>query len=186
MCEAVPKLQLHELDRMQVDGPDLDQQIDKMVVPRAALAGTIAAMRERLKMPVSATIARVIRSCFRRKQDEEETDFVAKGEAALKLVRSYNKATEQVGLFGKHWISTFDYKLTFGSLAVNGCYPRPGGGACGIGVNTEIYAHRPDARIIKFIKAADGIFYEDKPAPIADRCARDGTSCTMGGHDIEK
>lgn len=58
--------------------------------------------------------------------------------------------------------------LTYGSTALNSCYPRPGGGACTIGSNTVIYAWRPDGRTIKFIKnVGDGIFYEDKPSPVA-------------------
>lgn len=99
---------------------------------------------------------------------EFEADFTTSGEMPLELTRAYNHYWSGVGLFGRHWVSSFDYKLTFGTLAVNACYPRPGGGACGIGTNTVIYAWRPDGRIIKFIKNQNnGIFYEDKPAPLA-------------------
>lgn len=99
---------------------------------------------------------------------ELEHDFTTSGEMPLELNRTYNHYWQGAGLFGKHWISSFDFKLTFGTTALNACYPRPGGGACGIGTNTIVYAWRPDGRTIKFIKnVADGIFYEDKPSPIA-------------------
>ncbi len=120
---------------------------------------------------------------------EPETDFVGAGEAALFLHREYNKYWDGVGLFGKQWISNFDYKLSFGTAEINACYPRPGGGACGIGVNTVIYAHRPDARTIKFVKnATDGIFYEDKPNPVAKIVQQvDGSFVLYGeDNDVEK
>ncbi|WP_162125926.1 RHS repeat-associated core domain-containing protein, partial [Pseudoxanthomonas wuyuanensis] len=98
---------------------------------------------------------------------EQERDFSSSGEMSLELVRTYNHYWQGVGLFGKHWISNFDYKLTFGTTALNSCFPRPGGGACGIGSNTVVYAWRPDGRTIKFIRQADGKFYEDKPEAIA-------------------
>ncbi|QIL19642.1 RHS repeat-associated core domain-containing protein [Thermomonas sp. HDW16] len=98
---------------------------------------------------------------------EPEADFTSSGEMALGLTRTYNHYWPGAGLFGKYWVSNFDYKLTFGTTDLNACYPRPGGGACGIGANTIIYAWRPDGRTIKFIKAADGIFYEDKPQAVA-------------------
>ncbi len=120
---------------------------------------------------------------------EPETDFVGAGEAALFLQREYNKYWDGVGLFGKHWISNFDYKLSFGTAEINACYPRPGGGACGIGANTVIFAHRPDARTIKFVKnATDGIFYEDKANPVAKIVQQADGSFVLYGedNDIEK
>lgn len=98
---------------------------------------------------------------------EYETDFVSSGESGLWVSRNYNKYFTGIGLFGKNWISNFDYKLLFGSENTNSCYPRPGGGLCSLGGNTVIYAQRPDARNIKFLKQADGIFYEDKSKPVA-------------------
>lgn len=99
---------------------------------------------------------------------EFEKDFTTSGEMPLELRRTYNHYWQGSGLFGKHWVSSFDYKISFGTTALNACYPRPGGGACGIGANTTIYAWRPDGRTIKFIRnSADGVFYEDKPSPIA-------------------
>jgi hypothetical protein len=64
---------------------------------------------------------------------EEETDFVSSGEMPLGLTRRYNRYWQGAGLFGQYWVSNFDYKLSFGSTSVNACYPRPGGGTCGIG-----------------------------------------------------
>ena len=99
---------------------------------------------------------------------EYETDFTTSGEMPLELNRTYNHYWSGAGLFGKHWVSNFDYKLTFGTTAINSCYPRPGGGACGIGANTVIYAWRPDGRTIKFIRSGtSNTFLEDKPSPLA-------------------
>jgi hypothetical protein len=100
---------------------------------------------------------------------EEEYDFSERSEHGLLLARTYNHYWQGVGLFGNNWISNFDYKLTFGTTDVDACFPRPGGGACGIGNNLIIYAWRPDGRTIKFIKRADGIFYEDKPEAFENR-----------------
>lgn len=115
---------------------------------------------------------------------ETETDFISAGEMPLQLARTYNHYWRGSGLFGKHWVSSLDYMLTFGSTALNTCFPRPGGGVCGIGTNTIIYAWRPDGRTIKFTKAADGVFYEDKASPIA-RIVNNGTSFTLYGEDNE-
>ena len=99
---------------------------------------------------------------------EPEVDFVTSGELGLRLNRTYNHFWKGAGLFGRYWVSNFDYMLTFGSTFLNDCYPNPGGGACTVGSNTVIYAWRPDGRTIKFIKnASNGIFYEDKPSPVA-------------------
>jgi len=98
---------------------------------------------------------------------EVELDFTTSGEMPLTLARTYNHFWRGAGIFGKHWVSSFDYALTFGTTDVNSCFPRPGGGTCGIGSNAVIYAWRPDGRTIKYIKGGDGIFYEDKPQPIA-------------------
>ena len=98
---------------------------------------------------------------------EPEFDFATSGEFPLTLERTYNHYWQGSGLFGRHWVSSFDYKLSFGTTALDACYPRPGGGSCGIGANTIIYAWRPDGSTIKFTKRADGFFYEDKPSAIA-------------------
>jgi RHS repeat-associated protein len=120
---------------------------------------------------------------------ETEIDFQGRGEAALLLRREYNRYWGGVGLFGKHWISNFDYRLSFGTAEINACYPRPGGGTCGIGANTIIYAHRPDARTIKFVRdATDGIFYEDKAHPVAQIVPQADGSFVLHGedNDVEK
>ncbi|HEY5971431.1 MAG TPA: DUF6531 domain-containing protein [Pseudoxanthomonas sp.] len=115
---------------------------------------------------------------------EPESDFGSGGIMALHLQRTYNHYWEGAGLFGKHWVSNFDYKLSFGSMALNTCYPRPGGGTCGIGTNTVIYAWRPDGRTIKYVKnAVDGIFYEDKPGPISKIVQQADGSFILYGED---
>jgi RHS repeat-associated protein len=114
---------------------------------------------------------------------EIETDFRVAEQAGLFLRREYNHYWAGVGIFGKHWISNFDYKLTFGTEAFDSCYPRPGGGSCGIGTNTVIYAHRPDARNIKFIRQADGVFYEDKASPVARIVPQSDGSFVLYGED---
>jgi len=98
---------------------------------------------------------------------EPEMDFTTSGELPLTLERTYNHYWQGVGLFGKYWVSSFDYKLTFGTTAVDNCYPRPGGGRCAIGNKTVIYAWRPDGRTIKYTKRADGLFHEDKPKALS-------------------
>jgi RHS repeat-associated protein len=99
---------------------------------------------------------------------DPEFDFASYGQMPLSLSRTYNHYWAGVGLFGMHWQSNLDYKLTFGTTVVDTCYPRPGGGACSIGNNTIIYSWRPDGRTIKYIRnATDGIFYEDKPSAIS-------------------
>lgn len=114
---------------------------------------------------------------------ELETDFTSSGEAPLQLTRAYNHHWAGVGLFGKHWLSNFDYKLTFGTTTVDSCYPRPGGGACGIGTNTVIYAWRPDGRIVKFVRSTDGVFYEKKANPIARIVNNGASGFTLYGDD---
>lgn len=98
---------------------------------------------------------------------EPELDFASPGEMGLGLKRTYNHFWQGAGLFGKYWVSSFDYKLSFSAGGVNACYPRPGGGTCSIGTNTQIYAWRPSGAVVKYVKAADGIFYQDTPSPIS-------------------
>lgn len=117
---------------------------------------------------------------------EPELDFRSSGEMGLFLQRTYNHYWPGAGLFGKHWVSNFDYKLTFGSFALDACYPRQGGGACGVGSHTEIYAWRPDGRVIKYIRnATDGVFYEDKPSAIARIVKQGDGSFVLYGEDNE-
>jgi RHS repeat-associated protein len=100
---------------------------------------------------------------------ERETDFSFefRNQNPLKLSRVYSHYWKGVGLFGKHWLSTYDLKLSFGTTDIDACHPRPGGGTCGIGTNTIIWAWRPDGRTVRYTKAADGIFYEERPSPMS-------------------
>ena len=117
---------------------------------------------------------------------EPELDFSSSGEMGLFLSRTYNHFWQGAGLFGKHWVSNFDYKLSFGSMALDGCYPRPGGGTCAIGANTIVYAWRPDGRTIKYIRnATDGVFYEDKPSAISKIVKQGDGSLILYGEENE-
>lgn len=96
---------------------------------------------------------------------EREVDFVSNGEAGLNLQRAYNHYWQGIGIFGKHWISNFDFKLSFGG---SDCYPRPGGGTCDIGSNTYIAALRPDGSANGYrLNSGDGVFYETKASPVS-------------------
>lgn len=117
---------------------------------------------------------------------EHELDFAALGEHALYLRRVYNNKWKGVGLFGKHWVSNFDYKLTFGTNTVDACYPRPGGGSCGLGANTVIWAHRPDGRVIKYNRGVDGIFYEEKASPLSKIVPQPDGGYLLIGEEQEK
>ncbi len=81
---------------------------------------------------------------------EPELDFVSAGEMPLTLTRTYNHFWKYVGLFGKHWVSSFDYSLVWQSS------------------DALIFAQRPDGRRIKFIRVgATNRWNEDKPTPVA-------------------
>ncbi|KLD71395.1 DUF6531 domain-containing protein [Xanthomonas pisi] len=79
---------------------------------------------------------------------EKEVDFLSGGDMGLQLSRTYNHYWTGAGLFGRQWISNFDYKLSTGTT-VDSCYPRPGGGNCGLSGNV-LYAWRPDGTTLKF------------------------------------
>ena len=100
---------------------------------------------------------------------EFETDFVTGGEDGLYLTRTYNHYWSGAGLFGKHWMSNFDYKLTFGTSQLNDCYPRQAAnGVCTPTTTDAIWAHRPDGRRIKYIKnVTTGVYWEDKAGPVS-------------------
>lgn len=91
----------------------------------------------------------------------------------LFLERVWNYNTLTVTLFGYNWTSNFDYRLGFGTNSAFGpsgtCYARPSVPACtNTGTYTEIYSHRPDGRIIKFVKnPSTGVYWEDRPNPIS-------------------
>lgn len=100
---------------------------------------------------------------------EPATDFASAGEMALTLTRTYNHYWDGIGIFGRRWLSDYDYKLLFTTDdPTSPCYPRPGNTPCDP-AGQPIWAQRPDGRKIKFNYAtapAPG-WYEDKPTPIA-------------------
>ena len=102
---------------------------------------------------------------------EKETDFVSLGQMPLFLERIHNSYTVTVTLFGYNWTSNFDYRLSFGTSSAFGptgtCYARPSVAECsGTSGHANIYAHRPDGRIIKFVKnPTTGVYWEEKTEP---------------------
>lgn len=83
---------------------------------------------------------------------EEESDFVGQGEMPLRFSRAYNHYLNYApagGVLGFRWITSFDYRL---SMPSDWSY---------------INVHRPDGRVTKFVRAPDGIWYEDKPSAVA-------------------
>lgn len=101
-----------------------------------------------------------------RNKVETEIDFSTSGEMPLTLSRTYNLNWYGRGIFGGKWTSTFDYRLVL-DTGWN-CYPRQGGGSCGIANGTEINAVRPNGITVRYTKnALDGVFYEDKPGPVS-------------------
>jgi RHS repeat-associated protein len=81
---------------------------------------------------------------------EPELDFASAGEMPLTLTRTYNHFWKYVGLFGKHWVSSFDYSLVWQSS------------------DALIFAQRPDGRRIKFLRVGlTNRWNEDKPSPVA-------------------
>lgn len=108
---------------------------------------------------------------------ESETDFVSVGDAALSLTRTYNHYWDGIGIFGRRWISDYDYKLLFVTEdPTSSCYPRPGNTPCNP-VGQSIWAQRPDGRKIKFNYVTSPVagWYEDKPSPIAKILKTDST-----------
>ena len=82
---------------------------------------------------------------------EPETDFVGGGEMPLLLQRTYNHFWNYSGIFGKNWISNFDYSITVNFD----------------GTTTTIWAQRPDGRRIKFLPVSATRWNEDKAQPVA-------------------
>lgn len=100
---------------------------------------------------------------------EPETDFSSVGEMPLSLRRTYNHYWDGIGIFGRRWLSNYDYKLLFTTYdPTSPCYPRPGNTPCDPS-GLPIWAQRPDGRKIKFNYSMSPVpgWYEDKPAPIA-------------------
>jgi YD repeat-containing protein len=82
---------------------------------------------------------------------EAELDFASQGEMGLYLRRSYNHKWNARGLFGRHWMSNFDYSLT--ASASDG--------------KSLLWLQYPDGRRIKLVhNAAQGRWNEDRADPI--------------------
>ncbi|MEJ1249529.1 RHS repeat-associated core domain-containing protein [Denitratimonas tolerans] len=80
---------------------------------------------------------------------ESALDFSSAGEMGLYLRRTYNHYWVYSGLFGRHWISNFDYSLVRQDAST-------------------LWLQRPDGRRIKYSwRAAAARFEEDKAGPVA-------------------
>ena len=79
---------------------------------------------------------------------ESFLDFSSAGEMGLHLRRTYNHYWAYSGLFGRHWVSSFDYSLV---------PPQ---------ADQTVWAQRPDGRRIKFIWDGQR-YWEDKATPVA-------------------
>ncbi len=81
---------------------------------------------------------------------EPELDFASAGEMPLTLRRTYDHFWKYPGLFGKYWISSFDYSLVWQNN------------------DALIFAQRPDGRRIKFVRVGTtNRWNEDKLSPVA-------------------
>jgi YD repeat-containing protein len=111
---------------------------------------------------------------------EPEVDFTSAGDAGLSLTRTYNYYWNGIGIFGRRWLSNYDYKLLFTTDdPTSPCYPRPGNGRCDP-LNRPIWAQRPDGRKIKFNYSTTPSpgWYEDKPSPVA-KIIQTGSTYTL-------
>lgn len=113
-----------------------------------------------------------------------ETDFQSAGQMGLSLTRTYDYYWNGIGIFGRRWLSDYDYKLLFTTHdPASPCYTRPGNTPCDP-TGQPIWALRPDGRLIKYnysTTPAPG-WYEDKPSPIA-KILKTGTTYTLYGAD---
>ncbi len=81
---------------------------------------------------------------------ELELDFVSGGEMGLYVQRAYNASWGARGVFGRYWLSNFDYTLVSSSD------------------KKILWAQRPDGRRIKFLlDSVSGHYFEEKAEPIA-------------------
>lgn len=113
-----------------------------------------------------------------------ETDFQSSGQMGLSLTRTYNYYWNGIGLFGRRWLSNYDYKLLFTTHdPTSPCYTRPGNTACDP-TGHPIWALRPDGRLIKYNYATSPApgWYEDSPSPIA-KILKSGSTYTLYGAD---
>lgn len=117
-----------------------------------------------------------------------ETDFQSTGEMGLSLTRTYNHYWNGIGIFGRRWLSDYDYKLLFTTHdPTSSCYTRPGNTPCDP-TGKPIWALRPDGRLIKFNYSTSPSpgWYEDKPSPIA-KIIKSGSTYTLysENHTVE-
>lgn len=115
---------------------------------------------------------------------EPESDFASAGEMPLSLTRTYNYYWNGIGIFGRRWLSDYDYKLLFTTDdPTSSCYPRPGNDRCDP-LNKPIWAQRPDGRKIKFNYSTTPVpgWYEDKPTPVA-KIIQTGSTYTLYSED---
>jgi YD repeat-containing protein len=98
---------------------------------------------------------------------ETELDFSAAGEMGLYLERFYSSRFKLRGLLGNGWTTNFDKRLRFKYDTGIVCEPFPGHGGCPhSGSSLNIWAVRPDARVIPFIYWNGG-FQEVKQGSVA-------------------
>ena len=83
---------------------------------------------------------------------EAEVDFVSRGEMPLSLARTYNYSWNYQGLFGKFWVSSFDYSLV--RVGESDIVPL-------------LFLQRPDGRRIRFNIQSLTRWVEDKAQPVA-------------------
>ncbi len=115
---------------------------------------------------------------------EPETDFISAGEMGLSLTRTYDYYWNGIGIFGRRWISDYDFKLLYTTAdPTSSCYTRPLNSQCDP-LNKPIWAQRPDGRQIKFNYSSTPVpgWYEDKPSPLA-KIIKTGSSYTLYSED---
>lgn len=79
---------------------------------------------------------------------EREVDFESVGEMPLRLERTYNANWLHNNLFGRRWLSNFDYSMY-----------APGG--------SYLWLYRPDGRMVRYTTAGANRWNEDKPGAVA-------------------
>ena len=102
----------------------------------------------------------------------------------LSLTRTYDYYWNGIGIFGRRWLSDYDFKLLFTtSDPTSSCYTRPGNVRCDP-LNKPIWAQRPDGRQIKFNYSSSPSpgWYEDKPSPVA-KIIQTGSTYTLYSED---
>lgn len=113
-----------------------------------------------------------------------ETDFVSVGNMGLSLTRTYDYFWNGIGIFGRRWLSNYDYKLLFTTNdPTSSCYTRPGNSVCDP-AGKPIWALRPDGRMIKFNYSSSPSpgWYEDKASPIA-KILKSGSTYVLYSED---